>query len=152
MLAFGSNLGDRPHNCQRGIALLAPSLSFLGFSPWLTTEPLQAPGYDTSAHEPYLNFVADIATHLTPSSLYQEIVRIEDLIGHQRSRKWLPRHLDIDILLWAHNHHTRFADCPPLRFNAHESLVIPHAQLGERQFLLQALKSFKSPVRYPPST
>ena len=50
----------------------------------------------------------------SPFELYLRIVEIEDTIGHNRSGKWLPRELDIDIIFWAKNKEDNFNNCSPL--------------------------------------
>ncbi len=139
LLAFGSNLGDRQTNCQQALALMAAHFTLLKTSPWEYTAPLRSAQHETRDHEEYLNFVVDGLSHLGPQELYQEIVSIENLIGHRREQRWLPRHLDIDILLWADNSHQEFAQCQPRRFLGTNALLVPHAQLHKREFLCKAL-------------
>jgi 2-amino-4-hydroxy-6-hydroxymethyldihydropteridine diphosphokinase len=142
LLAFGSNLGDREAHCRRGLDVLATVLTIRHSSPWVYTPALISPLYDCSDHGEYLNFVIDSATALGPEQLYQEIVAIEDRIGHDRQSKWRPRQLDIDILAWSDNDAALFVSCSPRRWYGELSqLQIPHPELQQRTFLLEAIAS-----------
>lgn len=143
LLAFGSNLGDREAHCRRGLALLATVVEIRRSSPWVYTPALTSPLYDCRDHGEYLNFVIDSATTLGPEQLYQEIVAIEDHIGHDRQSKWRPRQLDIDILAWSDNDAALFASCTPRRWQSEaRQLWIPHPELQHRKFLLDAIAYF----------
>lgn len=138
ILAFGSNLGDRNLHAQKSLALLSPWVEILRQSPWLCTKPLSNKLYDTQDHEDYLNFVVEALSPLDPYQLYGEISKIEDRIGHDRSAKWLPRQIDIDILCYArHQEGKEFLACERLTLAAHElsNLTIPHPCLDSRDFL-----------------
>lgn len=140
ILAFGSNRGDRANNCQRGIALLSEHCRFRRFSPGTRTAPLSSPHHNTAGHDEYLNFIGEAESALEPASLYRFIAGIEDAIGHDRYERWLPRHLDVDILLWAYNDHELFSHCTPRRYEDEQGLSIPHYGLWQRDFLVQALQ------------
>jgi 2-amino-4-hydroxy-6-hydroxymethyldihydropteridine diphosphokinase len=135
ILAFGSNLGDRHAHCQRGLHKLTKFVEILQESRWLNTKPLRSALHDTSDHEEYVNFVVEAVSPLSPLQLFQEIQSIEDAIGHDRSRRWLPRALDIDILFCAvHEEEKSFSECQSVRVD-NTILHVPHPAFGEREFL-----------------
>ena len=91
--------------------------------------------------------MCDVACSLLPDELYQKIVIIEDQLGHQREDKWLPRKLDIDILLWGKNTSPNFNLCKALKYNLN-NLCIPHQDFYKRNFLLNLSKnSLKIPIK-----
>src|SRR3954467_13492801 len=49
---------------------------------------------------PYLNQMIAIETELSPTELLGEIQRIEHQAGRVRDKRWGPRTLDIDIVLF----------------------------------------------------
>src|SRR3989338_4887692 len=99
ILAFGSNLGNRELNCKRGEEHLSQFGHLLRSSEHLYTEPLQSEVFEVEANQdPFLNYIVEWESSLAPKELYEQIVVIEDRIGHDRTRKWAPRHLDIDLL------------------------------------------------------
>ena len=141
ILAFGSNLGNREANCQRGQVALALWGEFLRISQFLYTEPLQSEQFLVDPNqETFLNYIVEFHSPLSPHQLYEKIVLIEDEVGHDRCRKWAPRHLDIDILLVAEDEHGKnFGECTWLRLDPDQALQIPHAELKGRPFLMQLL-------------
>jgi 2-amino-4-hydroxy-6-hydroxymethyldihydropteridine diphosphokinase len=136
LIAFGSNLGNKALNLERGQQLLKEgSCEFLTFSRVLKTEPLKHPDFDTSSDEDYLNQVAEIESDFPPFDLYQLIVQVEDALGHERTSKWKPRHLDIDILFCAvGNRDKTFEECAPYLF-LRGTLKVPHEGFKDREFL-----------------
>ena len=69
----------------------------------------------------------EIETTAKPKELLQEIQKIESALGRQRTFRWGPRTLDIDILLFDN-----------LQFSL-EFLTIPHRELVHRLFVLAPL-------------
>ena len=144
MLAFGSNLGDRHQNCNRALILLFNlGVHILGCSRRLPTQPLRSEVYDTSDHEEYLNFVAEVRTAKAPKELYPCLREIEDNIGHNRERPWAPRGMDIDILMAVYDMEGQtFSQCPQIfiKEDLPHSLFIPHPALCTRDFWRDGLK------------
>jgi 2-amino-4-hydroxy-6-hydroxymethyldihydropteridine diphosphokinase len=132
ILAFGSNLGNRDLNCQRGQDHLAKVGRCLRRSRSLYTEPLKSEEFEVEENQAFfLNYIIEFESSLSPKELYTHIVVIEDEVGHDRSRKWASRHLDIDIL---------FVEGAIL--DEEDGLVIPHRDLKNRPFLLELLSDF----------
>ena len=135
ILSLGSNLGDRKKNCKQGLEGLNFFGKILSSSSVIETPPLKSKLYPTLEEGNYLNQICDLASSYKPYELYKKIVSLEDRIGHSRERKWLPRELDVDILMWANNDDSFFAQCSLLSYKKN-SLTIPHCGLLERDFLL----------------
>ncbi len=146
ILALGSNLGDLDANIEKALA----SLAALGFisrqTRQLTTKPL---AYDDGRHIKqgvFRNLLVDFASDQEASDLYQEIVTIEDALGHDRNTKGASRHIDIDILLWFKNQAESLLKCD-LSDRPSGSLTIPHPELFHRDFLVELLEhDFNIPV------
>jgi 2-amino-4-hydroxy-6-hydroxymethyldihydropteridine diphosphokinase len=85
----------------------------------------------------FLNQVVLLSTEKTPGELLAEIHHIETTLGRQRSLKWGPRTLDIDILLFG-NEIVDTAD-----------LKIPHPFLHERRFTLAPLAEIAPDYMHP---
>lgn len=140
LLAFGSNLGDRYQNCQKGEEALQRHGSVIFRSPYLTTEPLASPSHDTSDHETFLNYIVDYQTDLGPADLYKIIEEIENDAGHHRLRAWAPRHLDIDILFAMKSNQDGQMFYEGERIVMSEKhLSIPHPAVWDRPFLVDLL-------------
>lgn len=136
LLAFGSNLGERHAHLERGVVSLASHGKFVRQTAWSETPPLPSNEFDTSDHQSYVNFVAEYSTELSPLELYALITKVEDVVGHNRERKWAPRELDIDIL-FASVSRAAFANGAPLRLQRVEGLVVPHPGFWRRSFLTE---------------
>ncbi|WGL58804.1 2-amino-4-hydroxy-6-hydroxymethyldihydropteridine diphosphokinase [Pigmentibacter sp. JX0631] len=135
ILAFGSNLGDRIDNLSKSLKLLEKHVTVLEQSRWRETLPLTHPVYNTDNHEFYINFVAHVETSLNPIELYRVIIEIEDIIGHPRERRWMPRALDIDILFCAHSSNSLpFCSLKPCIYYKSPDFHVPHTEYFKRDF------------------
>ncbi|MFT4613067.1 MAG: 2-amino-4-hydroxy-6-hydroxymethyldihydropteridine diphosphokinase [Bacteroidia bacterium] len=75
----------------------------------------------------YLNAAVLLDTRLGPQPLLVALLAIEDEQGRQRTVRWGPRTLDLDLLLYDH-----------VTMNTH-CLTLPHPRLRERDFVLYPL-------------
>lgn len=122
-LGLGGNLGDRRANLRAAVAELRRLLTDLRVSALYET----APWGDTD-QPAFLNAVARGRTTLRPLDLLDATQAIEQRLGRQRGdRRWGPRPIDIDILLYANE------------TIAEPRLIVPHQHLHERGFVLRPL-------------
>jgi 2-amino-4-hydroxy-6-hydroxymethyldihydropteridine diphosphokinase len=131
-LSLGSNLGDRVQNLNTAIARLQDLGKLLAVSSFYETEPI---GY---ADQPwFLNCAAQLETEKMPIQLLSGILNIEKTMGRQRTQKNGPRIIDIDVLLFGNS-----------IINT-EKLVVPHAAMHDRRFVLEPLAEIAPDVRHP---
>jgi 2-amino-4-hydroxy-6-hydroxymethyldihydropteridine diphosphokinase len=131
-LGLGGNLGDPPVQFAAALALLERAgVAISRRSSLYGSPPLGPPQPD------YVNAVIEIETGLAPSSLLQEILRVEQLLGRKRDHRWGPRPLDIDILLYG----SEVVAAP--------GLTIPHPGLPDRAFVLVPLAELAPATRHP---
>ena len=131
-IGIGSNVGDRFANLQQAVDQLAetPQTSVSGVSRVYLTEPVG----DTE-QERFFNAVVKIETGLDPASLRTHCKEIEQRLGRpDKYRRWSPRTIDLDILLYGD------------RCMEDDVLVIPHAELHRRKFVLVPLLDIDNPV------
>jgi 2-amino-4-hydroxy-6-hydroxymethyldihydropteridine diphosphokinase len=76
----------------------------------------------------YLNAVLCLLTDLPPVTLLQALQEIELDQGRERSERWAPRTLDLDLLLYGEQ-----------TLNT-EKLTIPHPRMHVRDFVLYPLR------------
>ena len=76
----------------------------------------------------FLNQVLEAEWDGTPRGLLQVAKRVEREGGRRRTRRWGPRIIDVDILLFG-DQKVRQPD-----------LTIPHARIAERDFVVQSLQ------------
>ncbi len=123
-LGLGSNLGDPPAMIDRALRSLAAGghVRVDRVSSLYRTKP-----WGPVAQPDFANACALAATDLAPSALLAEIKAIEAVLGREGGERWGPRAIDIDILFYGE----ATCDLP--------DLVIPHASLFERGFVLVPL-------------
>ena len=134
-LGLGSNAGKREQMLQAAVDQLpARDLEVVRLSPVYETEPMDFPGQPW-----FLNLVAEIRTSLFPLQLLARAAAIEKRLGRRRTVAKGPRTIDIDILLYG-----SFIVQTP-------ALVIPHARMAERRFVLAPLADLAPELRHPQS-
>lgn len=123
-LGLGTNLGNRRRNLsaarrrlrQKGVRILRQS-SVIETQPW------------GDADQPkFLNQVLEVEWDETARRLLSAAKAVEREGGRKPTRRWGPRVIDVDILLFGDDR------------VASRDLVIPHPQIHERQFVLDHLK------------
>ncbi|HJP86890.1 MAG TPA: 2-amino-4-hydroxy-6-hydroxymethyldihydropteridine diphosphokinase [Gemmatimonadaceae bacterium] len=128
-VALGSNLGHREvflAQARRSIAGL-PGTRVLGTTAVEETKPL-----GPVPQGPFLNQMIAIETELSPQALLLELMNIEKEAGRVREKKWGPRTLDLDIVLFERQSVTE------------PDLIVPHPQLSNRPFWLRELTELRS--------
>jgi 2-amino-4-hydroxy-6-hydroxymethyldihydropteridine diphosphokinase len=131
-IALGTNLGERLDNLHAAIDALAPDVCVLAESHIYETPPW---GYEDQPA--FLNMVVKAETGLGPESLLKYLKRIEVELGREKSVRWGPRLIDLDILFYD----DLIVDTPPL--------VIPHPRLHERAFVLVPLADVAAAYVHP---
>jgi 2-amino-4-hydroxy-6-hydroxymethyldihydropteridine diphosphokinase len=131
-VALGSNLGDRAEHLAAARAALAalPRTRLLAESTVEETAPLG--GMD---QPPYLNQMVLLETALEPRALLAACQAIERSRGRVRTGHWGARTLDLDIVRFGHR---RIAD---------PDLIIPHPELGHRDFWTRELAELEAHER-----
>lgn len=138
LLALGGNLGPRELTLQRAQAALeAAGVHVLAASGLHETPALLPAGAPADWDLPYLNQVLQVQTALAPLDLLACVKAIEVQLGREPASRWAPRVIDIDIL--AHGDHV--LDDP--------ALVLPHAQMHLRRFVLAPLCEIAPQWRHP---
>ena len=128
-IALGSNLGDREGFLALARERLAalPRSRLRGVSSIEETAPLGA-----TEQAPYLNQMAALETDLDPLDLLDALHEIERAAGRTRSERWGPRTLDLDIVMFEQ------------RSVATDRLVVPHPELGRRDFWRRGLDQLRA--------
>ena len=133
-LSLGSNLGKRRENLERAIDKIGESdqIKATKVSPVYETEPVGVEG-----QEWFLNLALEVQTSLEPFALLERLLSIEDQMGRKREKKWGPRNIDLDILLYDR------------RIVGSERLTIPHPRMHERRFVLLPLAQIAPRLSHP---
>jgi len=125
-LSLGANIGDRHNNVAKAIELIESRVgNVIEKSSTYETEPM---GFVSSDN--FLNLCISIQTPLYPSTLLNELIKIEQEIGRTKKSSngtYESRVIDIDIILFG-------------EVIVNESaLIIPHPRYHERLFVLEPL-------------
>lgn len=137
-LGLGSNLASPLKQIQRCVDALQaePGLQVVALSP-LYGSAAVGPGQQPD----YVNGAAHIRTAMNASELLRTLQQIEQQQGRERGPvRWLPRTLDLDILLYGND----VIDLPHLH--------IPHPRMCERNFVLLPLFDLAPDLILPDGT
>ena len=133
-LGLGSNLGNREANLRAALRGLTRMGRVEAVSALYESEAVGG----GPAQPPYFNAVCQLETGLEPRPLLRYLLGLERELGRRPGGKcWAARPIDLDILL----HGDRVVD--------EAGLVIPHARMMERSFVLAPLGELAADVRHP---
>ena len=123
-VGLGSNLGEREPMIRLALEALSrlPGTRLVKASSLYDTEPVG------EVDQPnFLNAVAQLDTELTARQLLWNLLLIERRLGRQRTQRWGPRTIDLDLLLYGS------------LVVEEEDLQVPHPELVRRSFVLVPL-------------
>ena len=125
-IALGSNRRHGRHGAPdkviaAALEALAEHVTIEVVSPILRTPALGPAG------RAFANAAAIVTTELSPPELLAFLKTTERAFGRRRGRRWGPRVLDLDIILWSGG------------IWASGGLAIPHPEFRRRRFVLDPL-------------
>lgn len=123
-LSFGSNMGDKEAHIRQGILELSAfaDCRIEKVSKLFVTKP-----YGMTEQDDFVNGCLQMRTLCTPEELLERIHEVEQHANRERNIHWGPRTLDLDILFYED------------RMIRTENLIIPHADMIHRSFVLEPL-------------
>jgi 2-amino-4-hydroxy-6-hydroxymethyldihydropteridine diphosphokinase len=128
-VGLGSNLGDREGTIRAAVAELP---GVVAVSALRETDPV-----GITDQPRFLNGVAALETGLTARELLDLLLAVERRLGRERGKRWGPRTIDLDLLLYG----DEVIDETGLR--------IPHPRLHERRFVLEPLAELSPALVVP---
>lgn len=133
-IAVGSNLGDRAQYIAQARHAVEQDRHIQSFiaSSIIETGPIGGP-----VQGKYLNAVWRVETDYAAHDLLVRLLQIEVSLGRKRTVRNGPRTIDLDILF--------FDDA----IICEDDLVVPHARLHERAFILQLLEEINPHLVHP---
>ncbi len=124
-LGVGSNLGNRRKNIQKALDYLAKTK---GIKIEKTSRIYETKALGGPAQGKFLNAAIKIKTSLTPIALLKTLKKIEKALGRQKTVRFGPRPIDLDILLYGN------------KIIKRKNLAIPHPRMFTREFVLRPLR------------
>lgn len=133
-IGLGSNLEDPAIQLARAVSELAglPRTTLVAQSPFYASRPV-----GPQDQPDFVNGAVLIHTELPAHALLDHLQTIEQAHGRERLRHWGPRTLDLDLLLYG-----RECINDP-------RLTVPHAELPNRDFVLQPLLDLNPGLTLP---
>ena len=129
-IALGSNRRHGRHGAPAAVVRAAmAALEQAGLTPIAASPVIVTPALGPAGRS-FANAAIIVETRLEPPVLLDLLKTMEAAFGRRRGRRWGPRVLDLDIVLWSEGRWPRFGG---LR------LVVPHRSLEERDFVLGPL-------------
>ncbi len=127
-VGLGSNLARPETQLRTALTELdaLPLSSCLAHSSLYRSPPMPSTGQPNEQPD-YINAVVALNTELTPTELLTALQNLENCHHRQRTERWGPRTLDLDLLLYG----DEIIDLP--------ELTVPHPGLYERNFVLYPL-------------
>jgi 2-amino-4-hydroxy-6-hydroxymethyldihydropteridine diphosphokinase len=134
-IGLGANLGDRRRNIHAALLKLRQSdgVTVTSVSSLIENPAIGGP----PDSPPFLNAAVEARVASTPQTLLRRLLRIEKELGRLRRRKWEPRVIDLDLLLWGD------------KIISTQDLVVPHPLMHERAFVLQPLAEIAPQAVHP---
>ena len=133
-ISIGSNMGNKRGFLDSGIKKInnLETCEVINIAEYIQTKP-----YGPVKQDDFINTVVEIRTLLAPENLLTELQKIEDSEGRERTIKWGPRTLDLDILFYDDS-----------IINTGE-LVVPHPEISKREFVLKPLMEIAPQKKHP---
>lgn len=134
LIGVGANLGQRRTTMEAALEKLraTPGVSAVERSSFYETDPV---GFlEQSA---FLNLVASAETTLTPEALMKVLLEIERDFGRERTLRWGPRTLDLDLLALEDE------------IRSGPELELPHPRMFERAFVTVPLRELLERTQAP---
>ncbi len=133
VLLSGSNMGDLSRNMESALIMISQNAGVIKNTSFI---------YETEAwgkidQPAYYNQVIELNTTLDANTLMQKLLQIEKMMGRERTEKWAPRLIDLDILYF----NNEVINEPDLK--------IPHPHLHERRFTLVPLSEILPDMLHP---
>ena len=129
-IGVGANLGDREATIHAAVGRLGDEV--VAVSSLRETEP-----WGVTDQPPFLNGAVLLETDRPPRALLERLLEVERELGRVRGRRYGPRTIDLDLLLYG----DRVVDEP--------GLAVPHPRLHERAFALEPLLDLDPALELP---
>ena len=133
-IAYGSNMGDSKAIITGAIEALNEDegIAVVDKSKMLISKP-----YGDVEQSDFFNGAVTIETYYSPENLLKKLHDIETNYGRERKVHWGPRTLDLDIIFY-----------DDIVYDS-KDLVIPHADMANRDFVLKPLAEIAGFYRHP---
>ena len=120
VVALGANIGNPQEQMDLALAMLKEATDVKAVSSYHVTKPVGGP-----EQPDYINAVCILESDLPALDLLSLLHGIEKSLGRERSEKWGPRTIDLDLIQYGS------------LLSKAEELELPHPRAHERRFVLE---------------
>jgi 2-amino-4-hydroxy-6-hydroxymethyldihydropteridine diphosphokinase len=126
VIALGANIGNPKEQMDLAVAMLREATDFKLVSNYYSTKPVSdIPQPD------YLNAVCIVESDLPAMDLLALLHGIEKTLGRERTEKWGPRTIDLDLIQYGS------------LLSSADELQLPHPRAHERRFVIEPWHSIE---------
>ena len=126
VIALGANIGNPKEQMDLAVAMLREATDFNLVSKYYSTKPVsEIPQPD------YLNAVCIVESELPALDLLALLHGIEKTLGRERTEKWGPRTIDLDLIQYGS------------LLSSADELQLPHPRAHERLFVIEPWHSIE---------
>ena len=126
VIALGANIGNPKEQMDLAVAMLREATDFKSVSNYFSTTPVSdIPQPD------YLNAVCILESDLPALDLLALLHGIEKTLGRERTEKWGPRTIDLDLIQYGS------------LLSSADELQLPHPRAHERRFVIEPWHSIE---------
>ncbi len=134
-IAMGTNLGDKAQNLKQALSLIEAKGNKVVLKSYIyETKP-----YGMIEQPDFYNAIIGVLTPYKPLALLNVLKTIEIEMGREKTEKWGPRIIDLDIILYG-----------DIQIDS-DQLKIPHPDFRNRDFVLRPLKEIARMIVDPVS-
>ena len=157
IIALGANLPSPAGAPEETLRAALSALDDAGFVVERASRIYRTPAVPADSGPDFANAVALAGGNADPEAFLGVLHEIEARFGRERTRRWGPRSLDMDLLdargaiLPDLATHLRWREASPeeLAVAAPEQLILPHPRIAERAFVLAPLAEIVPDWRHP---
>jgi 2-amino-4-hydroxy-6-hydroxymethyldihydropteridine diphosphokinase len=120
VIALGANIGNPQENIDLAITLLREATDIQAVSSMYQSAPVGGP-----EQPDYINAIALAESELPAKDFLQMLHGIEKALGRERTVRWGPRTIDLDLIQYGSI------------LSSSEELLLPHPRAHERRFVLE---------------
>ena len=120
VISLGSNINNPKENLDLAIALLKDATEVIAISKYFETEPV-----GVTEQPNFLNAVVILESELPGADLLAVLHGIEKAMGRERTLRWGPRNIDLDLIQYGSI------------LSSADELILPHPRAHERKFVLE---------------
>jgi 2-amino-4-hydroxy-6-hydroxymethyldihydropteridine diphosphokinase len=126
VIALGANIGNPKEQMDLAVAMLREATDFKLVSDYYSTKPVSdIPQPD------YLNAVCIVESDLPALDLLALLQGVEKTLGRERSERWGPRTIDLDLIQYGS------------LLSSADELELPHPRAHERRFVIEPWHSIE---------